>query len=694
MKALFHPASVVVIGASDSQTNLGKEIVRNLLEFKYQGKLYLVGNEGGVLYGRPVCQSLDDVDSPVDLAVILTPAKTVPGIMHQCGQKGIKRLIIESGGFGESGEEGGHLGEELVDIAKQYDMRFIGPNCIGIINSLNGLATPFAPLRGLFPRGNVGIISQSGGVALWLLYMFDGEHLGISKFATVGNKLSIGENDLLEYYMDDPQTEIICIYLESIEDGRRFIETAKRSTKPILVHKANTGSLSSVIAQSHTEAVVNDDSVVDAALRQAGMVRFTDFLDCMDFVKVMQLPAMKGKNLAIVSRSGGHAVIGADAAHAHGFDLPPFNKAFVQAIGQHFRAKVIKVGNPLDLGDLYDFDVYLRIMEDLIRESTIDGILFLHTYLRGTESEPSRRLLQSLSDLSRECGKPVAVCLCTDHRELVRFREEIDLPCFTTPERALKALGGAIAYERRRAAISTSGRALKRPPDMDVQSIQSVIGRCLAEGRSPLLHESLHIIEAAGVPIPSHTVVTDPEVDTKPSTIPIPYAAKIISDEVSHKSDTGGVILGLTGPEQLRRACAQLFELFRPSARGVLVQTMVPRKPGSYELIIGGKRDPHFGPMVMLGHGGVFVETFGKVSLRMAPVSEGDVDEMIEELPGSELIEGVRGLKPIDREELKESVVRVSALMTRFPEIHTMEINPAIVSADGIQAVDARIFLG
>ncbi len=698
MQALFHPSSTVVIGVSDRRTNMAREIVANLLKFEFKGMIHLVGREGGVLFGHKIHASLEEIDEPIDVAIVLTPAKTVPEILEQCGKKGITRVIIESGGFGEFGDQGEALGERLKEIADTYGIRFIGPNCIGIINPLNGLATPFVPLQDVFRRGNTGIIAQSGGVALSLLFMFGSEHMGFSKFATVGNKLNINENDLLEYYIDDPDTSVICMYLESIRDGRTMAELAKRSSKPILVHKSNIGALSREIAHSHTEAITNDDEVVSAAFKQAGIVRFRDFLTHLDFVRILQAPRMRGRNLAIVSRSGGHAVIAADAAQTYGFNLPPFPAEFLDEVRRHLRANVIKLGNPLDLGDLFDFDVYVRIVENTIRQETIDGILFLHTYFAGLEGAASRRLLHSVAKMSKQYDKPIAICVSADQKEMSRFHEDLNFPTFVSPERAVDALDRSIKWAERRAFLDAQNETVEPAPNTRSDEIRRRIETCRRDGRSPLLHEALDIISAAGVPTPEHCVVTDPlRLHEEIALMPGPYAAKVISSDVSHKFDKGGVALRLHDREAARDACASMLRTFGEAGaggfQGALIQRMVPRGPATYEMIIGGKRDKHFGPMVLLGHGGVFVEVFGKSALRMVPVSRDEIDEMIDELPGSEIFRGVRGLPEIDREALIEAVFCVGRLMAEFTEIDSLDVNPIIVSRDGAQAVDARIFL-
>jgi acetate---CoA ligase (ADP-forming) len=698
LEHFFCPRSIVVVGVSPKLMNLGKEIANNLFEFKYNGVIHFVGTQGGVLFGRTIHASVDDLDEPVDLAIILTPARTVPGIMEQCGAKGIRRVVIESGGFGEFDEEGHQLGESVKAVAKKHGIRFIGPNCIGIMNSANGLTTPFAPMLNVFPRGGVSIIAQSGGVALTFLNMFHGEQLGFSKFAAIGNKLNVDENDLLEYFVQDPETKIICLYLESIKDGRRLTEIARRSTKPIVVHKANVGSMSRVIAQSHTEALANDDAVVEAALRQAGMIRFRDMQGLLDFVKILQLPEMRGRNLAIVSRSGGHAVIAADAAFLYGFALPPFSKDFLEEIRTHLRADVIRLGNPLDLGDLFDFDVYVRIIEHTVQQKNVDGVLFLHTYGAVTEGESSRKLLQKVASLGDTYGKPVAMCVSTEQFEISRLHKEFEFPIFLSPERAVSALDVAIKRGQRMPLVVSVPTGPSAGPALQDQEIERLLQQVGDERRNPLLDESLEIVRLAGIPVPDFTVIREVQhIDSCMRDLSGPYAVKVVAESLSHKSDVGGVVLGVPDREALRDVCIEMTERFRATDckgfRGLLVQRMAERLPGSLELIVGAKRDPQFGPMLLLGHGGVLVEVMGKTSLRMAPLSAEEVEEMIDDLPGSTLFRGVRGMAPTDRQAIKEALLRVARLLVRFPQIESLDINPVLAGPTGAQALDARIFL-
>ena len=696
MEHFFNPRSVVVFGVSTQSRNLGKEIARNLFEFEYNGVIHFVGVEGGVLFGRTIHESVLQIKEPIDLAIILTPAKTIPGIMEQCGAKGICRVVVESGGFGEFDEGGQQLGEQVKAIAMKHGIRFIGPNCIGIMNSSNGLATPFPTMRNVFPRGGVGIIAQSGGVALTFLNMFQGEQLGFSKFAAIGNKLNVDENDLLEYYVQDPETTVICMYLESVKDGRRLTDIARRSPKPIVVHKANVGSMSNTIAQSHTEALANDDAVVEAAFRQAGIVRFRDMQAYLDYVKILQLPEIKGRNVAIVSRSGGHAVIAADAAYQYGFQLPPFSKDFLEEIRSHLRADVIRLGNPLDLGDLFDFNVYARIIEYTLQQDNVDGVIFPHTYFAAIEGASSRKLLQKVASLSDTYGKPVAMCVSTEPAEISHLHKEFEFPIFLSPERAISAMDLSIKRRQRMPLVlSKPAESLSGPVSHD-QEIDRLLQALAAERRNPFLDESLEIVRLAGISVPEFIMVDDAkDIDSRVRDLSGPYAVKVVAESLSHKSDVRGVVLGVH-PEALGQTCTEMIERFRGmdcGFRGMLIQQMAEKEPGACELIIGGKRDPQFGPILLLGQGGILVEVLGKTSLRMAPLSEAEVDEMIEDLPGSEIFKGVRGMPAADREALRDAILRVAHLLMRFPQIESLDINPILAAPKGAQALDARIFL-
>ena len=439
LNRFFYPASIAVIGVSPEETNLGKNIVLNCLTFGFGGEILPVGLSGGVAFGQRICRSLDEIGRAIDLAVILTPARSIPGLMDQCGRKGVQHIVIESSGFSELGEEGDSLAKTCVEVARRHGIRFVGPNCIGVSNFENGLILPFMPLRSDIRPGQVSIISQSGGVGLSYLGFLGDENIGINKFISIGNKLDVDENDLLEYLIQDPGTKIILAYLEGFADGRRFVQIASRSEKPILVYKSNRFETSSRIAHSHTAALSSDDKLVDFALVQAGCTRINTLDDAIDYIKSQSFPPLRGNRLAVVSRSGGHAVIAADACGYYGFQLPRLPDDFLRKLESRFRAHVIRLQNPLDLGDLFDLEFYEHIVNEMLQRQDVDGVLLVHGYRRGFEQDASRTLLKKVEQLAEHYGKPVATVIMTEAAEKDYLKKNLKMPIFSAPENAMRA---------------------------------------------------------------------------------------------------------------------------------------------------------------------------------------------------------------------------------------------------------------
>jgi acetyltransferase len=452
----------VVIGVSENPDNLARIIVENLFEFQFNGEIILVGKKEGVLFGRRICTSMNDLTEGIDVAVILTPAPTVPGILEACGKKKIRWAIIETGGFREYSEEGARLDEEVLKIAKNWGMRIVGPNGIGIINVENGFAVPFVKLKNPgISKGKVSVLAQSGGVSMAYFNLLTSANVGIAKIVSMGNKLDLNEIDYLKYLIGDPQTEIIGLYLESLERGRELMEIARSTSKPIILHKANIGEGSHHIAKLHTAALANDDRVVDAALKQADIVRTRDFRSFASAVKILSLPPMKGKSLVILSRSGGIAIVAADSAERYGFRLYPLTKEFTGRIHSYFRAKVIQPTNPLDLGDLFDFDLYTKILDRVLRIKDVDGVLFQHGSA-GEDKERSRKLIDAVKNLSFRYEKPVALCYVTDEEELAYIKRALDYPIFTEPSEALNALAISREHYRKQNILK------EKPPSYEV----------------------------------------------------------------------------------------------------------------------------------------------------------------------------------------------------------------------------------
>ena len=687
MDQLFYPKSVVVIGVSENPDNLARIIVENLFEFQFNGEIILVGKNEGIFLGRKICTSMNDLKEGIDVAIILTPAHAVPGILEACGRKKIQWAIIETGGFTEFSEEGAELEKEVLQTAKKWGIRIVGPNGIGIINIENGFVAPFVKLKGgVAHKGKVSILAQSGGVSLVYFNLLASSNVGIAKVVSMGNKLDLNEIDFLRYLIQDPKTEIIGLYLESLERGRELIEVARSTSKPIIIHKANTGEESKLIAKLHTAALANDERVVEATLKQADIVRVRDFRAFSNAVKIFSLPPMQGNSLVVLSRSGGIAIVAADSAEKHGFRLFPLTKRFQDRIAGFFRAKVIQPTNPLDLGDLFDFDFYVRILDEVLGINGVDGILFQHGST-GLEKELSRPLIQKVKELSSKHQKPVALCYFTEDEELAFIKRTLDYPIFTEPEDALTAL--AVSRDHYRKQNITR----EKPPSFlaDHGHAKALLKKAIAEKRDLLPPEAFDLLQAYGIPVADYRLIHRKE-DLRGvmEQTEDPVALKVISPKISHKSDVGGVILNIGNLSEAENAYEKIRKMMRGDRFDILVQKMVLQ---GKEVILGARRDPSFGPIVLFGLGGIYVEVFKEISLRAAPINRSEAEEMISESKAINLLKGVRGEPPMDIESLTENLLRLSQLMIDCPEIEGVDINPVMVLEKGTAAVDAHIVL-
>ncbi|MBM3125470.1 MAG: acetate--CoA ligase family protein, partial [Chloroflexi bacterium] len=544
--------------------------------------------------------------------------------------------------------------------------------------------------------GDVSVIMQSGGVGMSSLNIMANEGIGLNKFVSVGNMLNIDSEDILEHLIEDEQTRLIFFYLESMRNGRRLMEIARRSKKPILAFKANIGSLSNNIAMSHTASLTSDDKVVDAAFKQAGIIRIHDATTLGNNLKILELPPMRGRNLAIISRSGGHAVIAADACELSGFHLASFPGSFLREIERHFRASVIRLTNPLDLGDLFDLDVYAQILEQTLQLEGVDGAVFLHTAISEKENLATRELLGSVMDMVRKYDKPVAFYLSANAEETNYLKQNYSFPIFGQVVETIRAMEINHHYHHTRQMMSLEEET--QSFSVDKVRVKALIDAAAREGRELLLSESIQALECYGIKaVKSMVARTVEDARRAASAIGYPVAIKIIAEEISHKSDMGGVQLNLNNEQALETAFEDMMKRIHqayPSARldGVLVQPMMT---GGRELILGGRQDLQFGPVVMAGLGGIFVEIFEDTAVRVAPISRREAEGMLAGLKGFPVLKGARGHRPADTAAVVEAILRLSQLLTDFPEIRELDINPLKVlhEGEGCHALDARIIV-
>jgi acetyltransferase len=693
MDTFFHPRSMVVFGASATKMNLGQIVLLNNKQIGYAGALYGVGSQEGEISGIRIYKDVADLPETPDVAIFLTPARVVPGLMESCGRKGIKHIVIESGGFSEYSHGDHSLEEDVLAVAAKYDMKVIGPNCVGVTNFDIKMMMPFAFFKDIPTGGRVGLIAQSGGVGGTYLRAITGYGIKPGKFAAIGNKLQLDEVDFLDYFLRDEKTDVITLYLEGFKRGREFYRLVLKSEKPIIIQKSNRSQASAKIANSHTTALSSSDEVADGLFRQAAVIRVEDELDFINAVKIIGLPPMKGRRVAVLSRSGGHAVLSADACAKLGFDMIDFPPSFIDKVKTIYHTRVIAHQNPLDLGEIFDYTIFTRILEEALKLDNVDGVLFNHLYSASYEAEMSRTFLTGVDKLVTQYRKPVAVAMISDREEILDVSTNHPYPIFTSPLEATAALHTSASYYERKKARNARGVELNYT--VDLPAVEAIRESCRRHKRIPLTDEALAICAAAGLTPVKGKVIGDAE-SVQGLSWRYPVALKLLSRDASHKSDVGGVRINIRTKKALQEALGSMEAAIanlspRPAIDGFLVQEMAP---AGIECFVGGRQDPVFGPIVMVGLGGVFIEIFKDTAIRLAPVTKLEARDMLCELKAYPLLLGARGKKPADMDALIEVIGRVSSLMTSCPDIGELDLNPVIVHDEGkgVSLVDARVF--
>ncbi|MBI2861499.1 MAG: acetate--CoA ligase family protein [Chloroflexi bacterium] len=691
---LFRPRSIAVIGASQQPDKLGYTILDNLIRRRFPGKLYPINPRAERILNNKAYPSILQVPDPVDLAIVAVPAPTVATVLEECGRKRVPCAIVISAGFREAGPEGAQLEEELVAIANTYQMRLLGPNCLGVINTFYPLNATFA--EGMPEQWEVAIMSQSGAMGSAILDWATLNGIGFSRFVSLGNMADIDETDLLEHWLHDEQCKVIVAYLEGIADGQRFMEVAAKVTrrKPLIVLKVGTTAAGQAAILSHTGSLAGSNEATLAAFQQTGIVRAETMEQLFDLmIAFAYSPLPKGKNVAIITNAGGPGVMASDAIERSGLRLAQLAPATSDTL-QWNLPPAASVHNPIDLLGDAQTDRYRLALEAVIADSEVDAVLVLLTPQVMTEPERTAKLI---AHLTKSTEKPL-VAVYMGGVEVSRGRAMLQaahVPTYQYPERAARAL----------AALETYGRYLKREqiplPKFAVSrdTVRRLIREVRRRGASHIAgHEADRLFAAYGFPtLQSQVCRSAEEAVARAQQIGLPVVAKIVSDDIVHKSDAGGVAIGLETPEQVGKAYHEIMERVsqaHPSARleGVMIERFVE---GGKEVIVGMKRDPQFGPTLMFGLGGIYVEVFKDVTFRVAPLAPWDAREMISELHNYPLLAGVRGEPPVDFAAIEDALLRLSRLALDFPEIEEIDINPLKVFPQGQGAigVDFRIIL-
>jgi acetyltransferase len=691
MQKFFYPRSVAVVGVSEDPANLAQGIVANLLHFKFQGKIFLVGRRPGVTFGLPIFPRLSDLPEPVDLAAILAPARVVPALVRECGQLGISRIVVESAGFSELNDAGQSLEAEVRAALQHYGMRLVGPNGLGLVNLEIGLALPFAQIGSRLRQGRISIIAQSGGVATHVLAWMTKEGLGLNKFLSLGNKIDVAENEVLEYLLEDPGTEAIYVYLEGLEDGRGLLAAAHKTAKPIFLHLANVGPETATIAHSHTASLTTDERVLEAACRQSRIILVKTQAEALNALKLVDQPPVRGNRLVVFSRSGGEAVVTAYACRRYGFTLPPLSESLVQDITARSRAGVIHPTNPIDLGDIFDFTVYTDIMAAVCRDPEVDAVLFHYGPVADFERETAREMARRMLELAREAQKPLAITvLCTLDEENY-LRDTLGVPVFHFPEDAVQALALSRDLAARRESLSLAEPPLLPKADTMAEALTGP----KTEGFIPLA-QALTLIGALGLDLAPWAAAASPEEATAAAgRLGFPVVLKLSAPSLVHKTEAGGVELDLHDAAAVEQAFSRLARVARSHlpAREAWQVVVMSQVAGGQELLLGARRDDSFGPVLAFGAGGVDTEILDDVALRLAPLNPAQARDLMAETRIGRILAGIRGRPPADLDSLARALSLLSQLMLHFPHIREVDLNPVRVfpGKPGLLALDARI---
>ncbi len=692
LQQLFEPRSVAIVGASSKPGKVGYDILRNMVSSGYQGEVYPVNPHAEEILGRKCYPSLAHIDSDVDLAVIVVPAAAVLAVVEECGAKGIKTAIVISAGFKEAGPEGIERERKLAELSHRLGMRIVGPNCLGVMSTSNGLNATFA--HGMPKHGNVALMSQSGALATAIIDWSIQQGIGYSKFVSFGNGVDIGPVDLLRAWEDDPETSVIVGYVEGLRNGPEFMEVARQvsAKKPVVIVKSGGTQAGARAVSSHTGSLAGSEHAYNAAFMQCGVIRANSVEELFDLAVAFSYQgAPRGRRVGIVTNAGGPGIMATDAVERAGLELAGLDPATISALRSQL-PPASNFYNPVDvLGDA-NAERYGFGAEVLLKDSNVDAVVAVLTPQAMTQPvETATRL----ADAANASKKPVLSCFMggdamTGATALLNDRK---VPNYPFPERAVQSLAKMAEYSEWRL----------EPPDeiltfkADAEIVKAAFAEARAEGRVNLGEaEARRVLQAYGLAIPESQLAQNAEEAADfAQKIGFPVVMKIISPDILHKSDIGGVRVGIND----RQEAADAFELmmlrarrYAPEAtiRGIFVQEMIR---SGREVIIGSTRDPQFGPLVMFGLGGIYVEVLKDVSFRVAPFGEKHARRMIEEIRSTALLRGARGERPSDIEAIVECLLVVSQMVTDFPEIVEMDINPLKVGEPGAGAVavDARI---
>lgn len=697
LQSFFTPNSIAVIGASTNTSKLGFAVLDNLVNggFLTDGRrVHPINPSSDEILGLKAYADVNDVPDEIDLAIIVIPYPLVPDVLRTCGQKGIPGVIIISAGFREAGMEGLQREQELLEIAKDYGIRIVGPNCLGVIDTVTPMNASFS--AGMPPQGPMDFMSQSGALGTAILDWAQAGRLGLSKFVSLGNKADVNEIDLLGAWANDPGSRVILSYIEGLPDGGEFIRVARQVTKvkPVVALKSGVTQAGSRAVSSHTGSLAGSEEAYNAAFRQAGVIRANSLQDLFDYALAFgYLPPLKGDRIAIVTNAGGPGILATDALERAGLTLARFKPECIRAL-ETFLPDAASAANPVDvLGDARA-DRYRFALEQVVADPGVDGVMVILTPQAMTEIEGTAEVI---AEIKEEVDLPILACFMGEARVEAgtKVLDRTNMPNFAFPERAALVYKAMSQYRIYQAEPLPEYESFV----VDTKAVRQLIDTVLDDGRVSIGDaEAREILQAYGLQIPASKLASNAEQAVQIATeLGYPVVLKVASPDILHKTDVGGVKVGLQDAEAVRDAFDLITyrsQRYLPEARlwGCLVQKMVPQ---GLEILIGMNRDPQFGPLVTFGLGGIYVETLKDVAFRIAPFSRQEAEDMIKEIKAHALLDGVRGESPADKHALLEAILRIGQMVQDFPEIAELDINPFMLYRDGQGgiAIDMRLIL-
>jgi 4-hydroxybutyryl-CoA synthetase (ADP-forming) len=688
------PQSIAIIGASDKEGSVGRAITSNIIN-GYSGTVFPISPTRPTVFDKKAYKSVLDVPESIDLAVIITKNTIVPFVLEECGKKKIKGAVVITAGFKEVGEEGKKLEQQLKDIAKKYNLKIIGPNCLGVMN-LDPKTMMNATFLKITPKsGQIALVSQSGAICAALVEDASAQGIGFSAVVSMGNKAVQNEIDVLEMLRDHKQTKVIVMYLEDMGDGQRFLKICKDITrnkrKPVLVLKSGRSPEGAKAAMSHTGALMGSDEIYEAILKQSGAIRVDTMEELFDYATAFsKQPLPLEGDLVIVSNAGGPAIISTDACSKDGIKM-----AKIEDIRPKIDAVIPPWGssrNPVDIVGDADFERFNNVLENVLTHKNVGSVITMCTPSATLDYD---KLAEVIVKMSKKHNKTMLASLM-GLDEGIKNREilaEGDVPYYTYAEGAIRALKAMLKFVD---WIKTPQGNISKFK-VDKKKVQKIFDNVRKEGRTSLLEEEgIQILRTYGFSLPKSILAkTESDAVKAAKKIHFPVVMKIASPQIIHKSDAGGVKVGLKNDKEVRSAFREIVKNAKKYdkkalIKGVLIVEMVK---GGKEMIIGSKLEPGFGPVIMLGMGGIYVEILKDVTFRLAPVTDKEANDMISSIKTQKLLKGVRGEKPSDINKLSECIQRLSQLVTDFKEIKELDMNPVLVmeKGKGCKILDVRI---